>query len=259
LAVLVHVLEVVAWPRVVDRRIAVEREPLRHRVSPEAEGAIVADPAVTAEYYLAGCEGGYFYAIGTSSGRLIWRRPTGPVRHGAVVSKTKVYVVNVSGVFHAFDLKRGKELWKYEAGEGPVAAPCLGKGVLYLPLPDRVEKIATKTGSLADRLPAKGIAGAPVLDKQFLYYGTKDGEVVTLELKSGKEKARVKVAEASVSTPLVCARKILYGTAGSTIFAYEPKSRKILWTYEGEDPFQPLIVADKSIYVGAGNVFYGLR
>ncbi|MHC4342573.1 MAG: PQQ-binding-like beta-propeller repeat protein [Planctomycetota bacterium] len=224
-----------------------------------AGGAIVADSAVTEAYYLAGGTDGWFYAMSSEDGRLLWRKRTGPIHHGAVIAKGKTYVVNTTGTLHAFDIRRGKELWKLESGTEPVAAPILAKGRVLLPLVDRVDVIATKGGTMTDRHVTKSIAGAPVLDKQLLYYGTKEGEVVTLDLKTGKEKARVKVASGPVAAPLVCARKILYGSAGKTLFAYEPKTRTVLWTYEHTEAFKPITVADKCIYAGAGTAFYCLR
>ena len=46
---------------------------------------------------------------------------------------------------------------------------------------------------------------------------------------------------------------------GATLFGFDPRSRKVLWTYKGEEPFQPPIVADGAVYVGGGNVFYCLK
>jgi outer membrane protein assembly factor BamB len=227
--------------------------------SPVAGGAIVADPAVTEDYYLAGGTDGWFYAIGSGDGRLLWRKRTGPVHHGAVIAKGRTYVVNRAGTLYAFDVRRGKELWNVESGTDPVAAPILSKGRVLLPLIDRVDVIATKSGTMTDRHVTKSLAGAPVLDKQLLHYGTKAGEVVTLDLKTGKEKARVKVASEPIEEPLVCAHKILYGSAGKTLFAYEVKSRKVLWTYEHTEAFKPITVADRCIYAGAGTSFYCLR
>ncbi|MHC4932333.1 MAG: PQQ-binding-like beta-propeller repeat protein [Planctomycetota bacterium] len=224
-----------------------------------AGGPIVADPAVTEEYYLAGGTDGWFYAMSSEDGRLLWRKRTGPVHHGAVVAKGKSYVVNSTGKLYAFDIRGGKELWNAESGTEPVAAPILSKGRVLLPLIDRVDVIQAKSGTMIDRHLTKSIAGAPVLDKQLLHYGTKEGEVVTLDLKTGKEKARVKVAPDPVAAPLVCAHKILYGSAGTTLFAYEVKSRRVLWTFEHTEAFQPIAVADKCIYVGAGTAFYCLR
>ena len=91
-----------------------------------------------------------------------------------------------------------------------------------------------------------------------LHYGTDTGEVVAFDLATGQELRRIKVADAAVSAPLILARKVLYGAAGKTLFAVDPKGN-VLWTFEGEGVFQPPIVADKAIYVAADNVFFCLR
>ncbi|MFI5402946.1 MAG: PQQ-binding-like beta-propeller repeat protein, partial [Planctomycetota bacterium] len=114
-------------------------------------------------------------------------------------------------------------------------------------------------GGLGGRRDAKGIAAAPALDGSVLMYGTEGGEIVTLDLDSGKELKRFKVAGEAVHVPLILAKGVLYGAAGKTLFACDPKAGKVLWTYAGEERFQPPIVADKAVYVAAGRTFYCLR
>lgn len=224
----------------------------------EAEGEILADPAVTEEFYVAGSMDGVLYVLSPKEERVFWRAKTGPVRHGAALDGGRAYVVNVDGVLHALDLRKKREIWKHEAQAKPVAAPILAKGSVVLALADEVRSIDLSKGAEQRRYGAKGISGAPALDGATLYYGTAAGEVASLDLKTGKEAWRTKVAEAGVSTPLVLAGKVLYGAAGATLFAVDPKG-KVLWTFEGEATFLPPVAADKSIYVGAGDTFYCLR
>jgi outer membrane protein assembly factor BamB len=82
---------------------------------------------------------------------------------------------------------------------------------------------------------------------------------VALDLESGKELRRVKVGAEAVHTPLILGKGVLYGAAGMTLFAVDPKAGKVLWTFQGEDRWGPPIVADKSIYVAAGRTLYCLR
>ena len=260
---------VVSWPSVIGNfayfggqdhmhyriRMANGGEPTSH----EAKGGIVADSAVTDSLYLAGATDGVFYAMGPEDGRLRWRKEIGVVRHGVAVDKRRTYVVTLAGVVHAFELKRGKEVWKLDTKTKPIAAPMLSKTEVLVVLTDRVQRINLKNGKPGLSHDTPGIAGAPVLDKTLLHYGTNSGEVVTPDLKSGKETARTKITEYAVTTPLILARKILYGASGSTLFAFDPKSRKVLWTYKSEDVFSPPIIAGGAVFVGAGNVFYCLK
>ncbi|MHC4550171.1 MAG: outer membrane protein assembly factor BamB family protein [Planctomycetota bacterium] len=259
--------QVSAWPSIVGDLIYVGSPDQVHYIlrmsdgkengAPEAQGGIVADPAVTDDCYLAGSLDGYFYAMANKGTRVFWRRETGPIRHGAAVMKGKIYVANENGTLYAFDVK-GRELWRYEAKAKPLAAPILAKTTVLLPLPDRVQSVALKRGKEGESYETKGLSAAPALDKTRLCYGTDQGEVVVFDLKARKELARAKVAQSAISSPLILAQKILYGAAGETLFAVDLKG-KLLWTYQGEAAFRPPIVADKAIYVGAGNVFYCLR
>jgi outer membrane protein assembly factor BamB len=230
----------------------------KERGATEAEAAIVADPVITDDYYLAGSMDGVFYVMSPKNGAVLWRPKTGPVRFGCALDRTTAYVVNEDGVLHALDLRRKREEWTCETKGAPRCAPILAKGGILVVLGDAVQEVSKKGGP-GGRWETKGIGAAPVVDGSLLIYGTKGGEIVTLDLGSGKELRRFKVADEGVETAPVVARGILYGTAGKTLFAADPKTGKVLWTFAGEERFQPLIVADKAVYVAAGKTFYCLR
>jgi outer membrane protein assembly factor BamB len=261
--------QISAWPAIANDLVYVGSPDRVHYVfnfdtgkepgGTEAEGAIVADPAVTADYYLAGATDGIFYVMAPKDARPLWKPKTGRVRHGAAVDRGRAYVVNDKGTVYALDLKKKRELWTCELNAAPLCAPILGKGRLWLPLEDAVQAITTKRGQAATRHELKGLSGAPALEKSLLHYGTDQGEVVVFDVSRGKELRRVKVADGAVSSPLILARKVLYGAAGSTLFAVDTKTGRVLWTFEGEEKFQPPIVADKAIYVASGTVFFCLR
>ena len=261
--------QVVAWPAVVDGMVyfggqdtvhyGVNMVNMNEPCSAEAKAAIVAPPAVTGDHYFAGALDGVFYAMSPKDGRVLWQRETGPVRHAAAVSQGRVFVVNESGVLHAFDVKKGGELWKHDAGARPIAAPVAGKGTVLLVLPDRVLEIDARKGEVEKNHDLPGIAGAPALDKTRLYYGTSSGEVAAVDLKTGKELGRVKVAEEAVTTPVVLARDVLYGAAQARLFAVATKTWKVLWTHDGDAAWQPPIVADRMLFVGAGSVFFAFQ
>ncbi len=224
----------------------------------EATAAIVADPVLTDEHYLVGSTDGLFYVMSLKNGAALWKPKTGPVRVGCAVDKGTAYVVNEEGVLFALDLKRKQEAWKCETKGAARCAPIVGKAAIWLVQTDAVQGV-TRKGGLGGRRETKGIAAAPALDGSVLFYGTEGGEVVTLDLDSGKELTRVKVADEAVHTPLILGKGAVYGAAGATLFAVDPKAGRVLWTYRGEDRFQPPIVADKAVYVAVGRVFYCLR
>jgi len=260
--------QISAWPAIANDRVYVGSPDRVHHIinfkngkdlgGVVADAAILADPAVTKDYYLAGATDGVFYVMAANDGRPRWKPLTGNVRLGAAVDKDRAYVVNDHGTVYAFDVKKKRELWKHELKTAPLCAPILGKGVVWAPLTNAIQGLDTRHGRAGPRRELKGIAGPPALEKSVLYYGTQAGEVVTFDLRKGQELRRVKVADEAVTAPLILARKVVYGAAGKTLFAVGPQGR-VLWTFQGEEKFQPPIVADKAIYVAADNVFYCLR
>jgi len=261
--------QIAAWPSMVgDWLYFGGQDTVHYRIrmkdrsepaSVEAKAGIVADPVVEGDFYVAGSLDGCLYAMGAEDGRLHWRVETGPIRFGAALAGKRVLAVNEEGVLHCLDLAKGKQIWKFEAGEAPVSAPILGKGEAWLVLADRVLSVDLSKGVRGIERETKGIASAPALDKSLLHYGTKSGEVVSLDLKAGKELARVAVSTEPVSTPLILAGGTLYGACGTRLFAVDAKSKRLLWTFALPEPPRPPIVADRMLYVGAGNVFYCLK
>ncbi|MHC4974640.1 MAG: outer membrane protein assembly factor BamB family protein [Planctomycetota bacterium] len=260
--------QVSAWPVIENERVYVGSPDRVHHIidfkngkdlgGVIADAAILADPAVTKDYYLAGATDGVFYVMAAKNGRPLWKPLTGSVRLGAAFDRGRAYVVNDHGTVYALDLKKKHELWKRELKTAPLSAPIVGKAVVWLTLTNAIQGLKTRRGEMGARHELRGIAGPPVLEKSTLHYGTQQGEVVAFDLAKGAELRRVKVADQAVTAPLILARNVLYGAAGKTLFAVGPQGR-LLWTHVGEEAFLPPIVADKAIYVAAGNVFYCLR
>jgi outer membrane protein assembly factor BamB len=261
--------QISAWPAIANDLVYVGSPDRVHYVlnfdtgkepgGAEAEAGIVADPAVTEEYYLAGATDGKFYVMSPKDARPLWKPKLGPIRHGAAFDRGRAYVVNVQGKVHALDVRRRRVLWTHETGATPLCAPILSKGALWVPLKDAVQGLDAKRGRPQARHELKGITGAPALAKPLLHYGTDQGEVVVFDVARGKELRRVKVADGAVTSPLILGRGVIYGAAGATLFAVDPKRGRVLWTFAGEEKFQPPIVADKAVYVAAGTVFFCLR
>ena len=225
----------------------------------DARGPIIAAPAVTGTHYLNGSLDGFFYALSVEDGRLLWRFETGPVHHAAAVAKRALFVVNERGTLIGLDLKKGSELWRFEAKADPVGPPMLDGKSILLPVVDRLIQVNANTGESERECATPGIAVAPVLRKSILHYGTRDGEVVCYDLKKGKELGRTKVGDRAISTGLVQAGNLIYGAADEVLFAVDPSKCRIVWSFAAKAPFAPPVVADKCIYVGAGTTFYCLK
>ena len=96
----------------------------------DAQGGMVAPPAVTSEHYCHGSTDGWFYMMNANDTRIRWKREIGPVHHGAAMSRTTVYVANRIGVLHAFEIKKGRPRWQFKAEADTVSAPILVKSLV---------------------------------------------------------------------------------------------------------------------------------
>ena len=73
---------------------------------------------------------GYSSMDASSAPRSEWTFSAGkPIKGGAVIARSKVYVGDDAGVFHALSLKDGKEIWTYKT-QGPIEATPLVLGAL---------------------------------------------------------------------------------------------------------------------------------
>lgn len=260
---------VVAWPAIAGELVFFGgQDQVHYRVnmknasephSEEAKAGIVAPPAVTEEHYLAGSLDGRFYAMSSTDGKLLWSVETGPVRHAAALEGKVVYVASEKGVVYALSLARGAEAWRADLGKEPLAAPIVDADRLLLPCREEIVLLDLRRGERLGALATPGLVGAPAVERGLIHYGTADGHVVSIDSKTGKEARRTKVAPEAVASPLVLARKILYGAAANLLFALDPASGKVLWTFQGTDSFQPPIVAGGALYAGAGSMFYCLK
>jgi glucose dehydrogenase/plastocyanin len=138
---------------------------------PQYQGATGADPDRSANF----AEGtGGLVAINAADGSVMWEAkiPT-LVLGGATVANDVVFTGGLDGVFRAFDVKSGQEVWHYEAQSGFNAPPAVagdmvfaGAGFVKLP-PAPAASASPVTGATTgpEETPAAVAAASPVVSK----------------------------------------------------------------------------------------------
>jgi len=164
-----------------------------------ATGDVVhASPAVANNVVYIGSWDRNLYAIDLASGREKWRYVTGNdttiynqigIASSAAVSDGRVFVGGRDGHFHVVDEKTGKLIWKHDnRGGWTIASPAVRDGVVFFPTSDgtRFKALDAATGEVKLNLENKAVSfSSPALVGQVAIYGTSDGWLHAVDVKSG--------------------------------------------------------------------------
>lgn len=164
-----------------------------------ATGDVVhASPAVADGVVYIGSWDRHLYALDLATGRERWRYTTGNdttiynqigIASSAAVSDGRVLVGGRDGHFHAVDAATGRLLWKHDNRMGwTIASPAVRDGVVYFPTSDgtRFKALDAATGAMRFDLENKAVSfSSPALVGQVAIYGTSDGWLRAVDLRSG--------------------------------------------------------------------------
>lgn len=229
---------------------------------------VVADGKV---YFGAGNDG--LYCLDAAGGKKIWQFPEKQgkrlLRVGAppVVAGKRVYVGtgidrNLKGdqgetALLCLDAGSGKLLWKFPVQYPSWGAPIVEGDLIYLGVgngdiftdadnPGGELLCLRDKGKEAERVwkvrvtVDNGILDRPVVDKDHIYFTSRNGNCYALAKKDGKEKWRTFLDSPVVAGPAVaicpdCGQGSVYAVAtGGKVFCLDARSGKVQWTYSLE-------------------------
>ncbi|MGZ8541070.1 MAG: outer membrane protein assembly factor BamB family protein, partial [Chitinophagaceae bacterium] len=187
-------------------------------------------PVLYEDKLIVGSDDGYLYNFHQRDGKLAWKfKSKGLIRGTAAIYKEMVLFGDTDGIFYALDLKTGKEKWIFKV-----------KGHSMNP-----EEFGF------DR---KAILAAPVISKNKIIFGARDGFLYCLDAGDGRQ---VWVADHQVSwvisTVAIKDSFVVTGTSdGRFVQALNLDSGKEVWKFRPNSLFwsSPLIVNDK-VYAGS--------
>lgn len=165
-----------------------------------ATGDVVhTSPAVADGLVIVGSFDSRVYAIDARTGRERWRYQLGTdtvmynqvgVASSAAVANGTVFVGGRDGRFHAIDLATGAPRWTHDNHGGwTIASPAVRDGVVYFPTSDgtRFKALDASTGAVRFDLQNLAISfSSPALAGDVAYYGTSDGFVHAVNVRTGK-------------------------------------------------------------------------
>jgi len=178
---------------------------------------------------LFGSSDGNVYAVDTKNGNLIWKFKTdGPVHGTPVIDKNKIYIGGWDAVLHALNVETGKEIWHFALGtqtgfKGIQSSVAVSDGkVLFGARDPHFFALDSETGKLIWKYDAENswILSSAVVKDNTVYVGTSDTyALLALDLKTGKEKYRLKTNGYVYSSPAIAGNTIYFGDFTGNFFA----------------------------------------
>ncbi len=168
-----------------------------------ATGDVVhASPTVVDGVVYIGSWDRNLYALDAATGRERWRYTTGNdttiynqigIASSATVHDGVVLVGGRDGTFHAVDARTGAKKWPHDnRGGWTIASPAVRDGIVYFPTSDgaRFKALDVQTGALRFDLENNAITySSAALAGDVAFYGTADGYLNAVDIRSGQLKA----------------------------------------------------------------------
>lgn len=188
----------------------------------DVHSGIYSSPSFGAGKILIGAEDQQLYALSLQDGSVAWKVSL----DGRVVSSAplviggSVIVGTYKGSVYSFEIGKGTQSWMYKTG-GPIVS-------------------------------------SPVEKNGLLYVGSRDCNLYAIEASTGSVKWKFKT-DKPVIADVAYNDKELYVGSGSVMYALNPGSGTLIWSYPMPDQIVSLIADSDQIYVGSGRSMSALR
>lgn len=205
-----------------------------------------------------GCDGDYFYALDSTTGKKLWEFKTdGPVDSSAAIADGVVYFASLNALY-ALDANTGGKKWEIRTGTSTMSnTPTVMNGLIYL---DDVESVhAFEIGSGIEKWSFKldkRVDWMIALDQKKAYFGDRYG-FYSVDADTGEKKWEFKPFKNGPVTPAsVAGNTVYYADVRGDIVALDAENGTMKWKYQFQkDPLQSppptsLTIADGVIYFG---------
>src|SRR5581483_8673426 len=208
---------------------------------------------------------GVYEAAGVPKlGGLKWKFHTGGMLIGSpTVMDGTVYVGSTDGNFYAIDAESGTQKWKFEVKSRIVSSPAVSEGVVYFTAYDgNLYALSASGGLLAwkfqtggeHRFSAKHLHGvqpvaetmpdpfdaylsSPAVWNGAVYFGSGDGNVYSVNAKSGALNWKFKTGDVVHASPAIADGMVFVGSWDSYFYALDASTGALKWKFKtGEDP-----------------------
>ena len=194
-------------------------------------------------------QGRYEPLSGRALAGVQWRFMTeGDVVSTPVVAGSTVYVGSGDGRLYALDRTSGAPRWSYDAGSAVASSPAVGDGAVYVSARDgSFHAVDAATGTRRWRV-ATGpempwpwghesgdiYLSSPAFADGALIVGAGDGNVYSLDARTGRERWRAATGGRVRSSPAVAAGRVYVGSADGRLYAFDARTGARLWSFDTE-------------------------
>ena len=170
------------------------------------------------------------YCLG-KKGRLRWKKEVKQkISTGIAEFKKKIYFGTEEGIFFAFATTSGEELWRFEAGKAIRSTPVFADERIIFGCDDHNLYILAEKGSLLDKINIENkIQPLPLVEKNFLYFGTDDHYFYCFNLAKRKKKWKRKIGGKIFSPLVVNGKRIFFLCWNNVLYCLNKKNGHILW------------------------------
>ena len=238
-------------------------------------GAIFAAPAVHDGFAYVGNIDGVFLALKISDGTKVWAFAAGrPVMGEALATEDAVFFACDNGSLFKLNRVDGKELWRYDLGDGRVnrilpnpyvydydyqsPRPVLADGVLYLGSGDGAfHAVRADTGARVWRIETKAkIRTTALVHGDRVFFSTLGNTVYAIECATGHIVWQFATGDAVTSSPALIGGRLIIGDRDSKLHALDPADGREVWSQNwwGSWVESTAVELDGLAYIGSGDL-----
>ncbi len=188
------------------------------------DGNIFSSCVVSGDTVYVGCGGNKFHALKSATGTVVWTVTTrGAVHSTPAIADGTVYFGDASGTFHALDAATGEGKWTFRAeGERRFGA----KGLHGAQPADRYFEDDWDF-----------FLSSPVVGGGLVYFGSGNGRVYALDLKTGRERWNFRVGEVVHGSPALAHGNLYFGGWDGVLHCVDAATGAAKWQFQtGLDP-----------------------
>jgi len=214
-------------------------------------------------------------------GGLQWRVQTnGPVRSSPVIAGANIYIGSGDGSVYAIAARTGVVRWRHETGAAVASTPAVANGLVFVNGNDgRFRAVRASDGRLAwsfatgAAVPLKWgyesgeiYTSSPAVEGQVVVFGSQDGHVYALDIRTGRERWRFRAGGRVYASPAVAAGTVYAADQAGSVFALSLTSGRQLWRFDTDgmrlnsaDWGFDRTTVQSSPAVAGGSVYVGAR